>query len=549
MLILFLHSDTGLIKRLHGESLSEHGEDSSSMVSVEQSKQKSLAQDPRISIAEDTFQIIAVHPLTGTGLGTFSLIYPFYAKHSLRDQARALHAESDWLTLTSEAGVPAVLIVVVALGIISTKIPKLALLSGSEWPLRWAFIAAFFAELLHGLVEVPLHRAELGWWIMLLGGIGFGGAVCSDSIHQGAARFQRIFFIAGGVATMVLGVCLIMAQWGYLRMPPFAPELTSARLVKLSSKGDENSLRDSMAECRKAISDYPLYHPFYYQLALLSLRAPYGLMTAEGLFAVERRLQPSDPSLAFEQGKVLEDVDPDCAVEIWKEALRRRLALDARPNCPIARSTELFSSMISVARMHPALLERFPSLVGILPVELKMIWYGCSECPSSMIAAAVEDGSFMKSLDPRQQGHLIELWSSRTDDKKQIEDFLRQHPQYIRAAAATSASILASAGHQKEACLFLVDLFHLDMPELSSLSVHSAGQDVPLDPLDAAHYYLEKGNEVAARRLVIDALSSEQGTTKEAQALFLKAALEMNEKNWTEALASILDFLRSTKQL
>ena len=166
-----------------------------------------------------------------------------------------------------------------------------------------------------------------------------------------------------------------------------------------------------------------------------------------------------------------------------------------------------------------------------------------------MIAAAVEDGSFMKSLDPRQQGHLIELWSSRTDDKKQIEDFLRQHPQYIRAAAATSASILASAGHQKEACLFLVDLFHLDMPELSSLSVHSAGQDVPLDPLDAAHYYLEKGNEVAARRLVIDALSSEQGTTKEAQALFLKAALEMNEKNWTEALASILDFLRSTKQL
>ena len=131
----------------------------------------------RLKIWQDTLPIIAENPLTGTGLGGSPSVYPFYANKSLRDQSTALHAESDWLTLCAEEGLPALLIVLAMFGFLISQIPKITAHSGREWPLRWAFISACFTEVLHGLVDVPLHKPELGWWVLLLGGVGFGGCV------------------------------------------------------------------------------------------------------------------------------------------------------------------------------------------------------------------------------------------------------------------------------------------------------------------------------------------------------------------------------------
>src|SRR5690606_1990022 len=88
---------------------------------VRQQKAEETAEAPidfRLLIFQDTWRIVRDHPLTGTGLGTYELIYPQYQRASLQN-ARAKHPESDWLMLASEGGLLAVgclagLIVVVA---------------------------------------------------------------------------------------------------------------------------------------------------------------------------------------------------------------------------------------------------------------------------------------------------------------------------------------------------------------------------------------------------------------------------------------------------
>jgi tetratricopeptide (TPR) repeat protein len=499
--------------------------------------------------------MIADRPLSGSGLGTYALIYPFYAKKSLRDQTWATHAESDWLTLTAEAGIPAMLLALFSLGMLCWQIPKLARLSGYEWPLRSAFLAAFFAELLHGLVDVPLHRPELGWWIMLLGGIGFGGAVVVEENrpypHRTliALRCQRAIFLASGLAMIVLGSSLLLAEWGRgsaWQPSPFEIHGIRSRLLTLSLKGDPDSLREAIGSCQKAISEHPLQHIFYYQLALLVLQEREDIPRAESLFELERRISPHDPSFVLEQGKVLADRDPKAAAVIWGEALRRRLLLDQLPAC-IPRAADLLYSMIAEAQGHPALLAQLPTMISSTTTELQMLWYQRPECDPAMIAVALKDRSFMGKLDAHQQDHLIELWFQHHGERSEIEELLAQHPEYAHASSATQASLLAASGQEKEACQLLLKTFHLQIPEIST-SMHSAGQDVPGDPLEAARYYLTRGNDLAARRLLAESLQG-GGGDREGKDLFLRAILEMRENNWQAAFGTLLEFLHTTHQL
>jgi O-antigen ligase len=554
MAISFLRSENGLMDRLRDEAPRAHLD--------------SLARaGGRFPIQRDTISMIADRPVSGTGLGTYALMYPFYAKRSLRGDATALHPESDWLALCAEGGIPALLIAFSALGMLGARIPRLAAHSGHEWPVRWAFIAAFFAEVLHGLVDVPLHRPELGWWVMLLGGIGFSGCAEAGGNHTLLLRLQRGILIVAGAATMIPGGLLIWAEWGGgLQLPPFDPMAVEKELVNLSIKGDEASLKEAVIRCEQAISDHPLQHFFYFRLAILFIQldklehlyqhddasrydSTQESKVVEALFAVERRLSPNDPSFVFEQGELLADADPEAAAAIWGEALRRRLVLDRNPNCGIPRSSDLFGSMISEAQGHPALFAKLPGLAMNASPELRMLWLARPECDPALIVASVKDRSFMNALNARQQGQVIELWWQHHGRSKDIDEFLSQHPEYAGPAVATRASLLASSGHAKEACLLLMQTFHLPMLEAAGKGIGSADTDVPEDSLAAARYYLLRGNNVAARRLLSEALRGDDGEVDREQALFLEAILEMRDGNWPAALDLLSQFLRAGGRL
>lgn len=108
----------------------------------------------RSAIYGSTLSLIAEHPLLGSGLGTYETAYP---AHAAFDNGLIVdHAHNDWMEWMAEAGVPAVVPLVV-----------LALWSIREaWRQPWALgIPAVF---LHALVDYPFHKPALAAWILVL---------------------------------------------------------------------------------------------------------------------------------------------------------------------------------------------------------------------------------------------------------------------------------------------------------------------------------------------------------------------------------------------
>lgn len=535
ILILFLASGSGLLERLAGRDPS--GAPVAATAPAHEGR-----HDPRILIWEDTCSIIADYPFTGTGFGTYALVYPYYAEKSLRDQSRALHPESDWLQFCSEAGIPALVLALLALAMLLRKIPALAATTGRSWPLRWGFIAAFLAELLHGLVDVPLHKPELGWWVMLLGCIGLSG--CGNANEsgkppgRGPMLLQRGIFLLGGLVLLPLGALMIRAQWGGgEHTPPFAPAAAQTSIVKLfDGGGDPPAAAAAIAEARKMIREYPMAHAFYYQLAMMLLFTGQKCDEARDLFQRQQALSPIDPDLPYDQGKALAQREPMTTATFWAEALRRQLALDASPNSTVKRSGELYCRMLASAVHNWELYDRLPALA--FNNELRMIWLSQRYCGVNQLAEAAGDATFMGSLPPRDQGRVIELWWQRgsKQERQEVGAFLASHPEYEGSAVITRAAMLAEAGRQEEACALLIRTYGIPVPSPGiSGEILPAGRDLPSDPLEAARYYLERGNDVAARRSLNEALRSQSS----AEALLLRASIAMRAREWDAALRDL----------
>ena len=543
ILLLFLSSGSGLLERLSGRDPSG--------VPVAAAHAHSHADgarhDPRILIWEDTLPMVGDYPLTGTGLGTYGLVYPFYAEKSLRDQSTALHPESDWLQLCSEAGLPALALALLGLALLLRKIPALAESSRRGWPVRWAFLAAFLAELLHGLVDVPLHKPELGWWVMILGGIGFSGCGGLNKERPPGKipmALQRVVFAGGGLAMLVIGAFLILAQWGGgVHAPPFAPAAARQRLVKLfAGGGDPAAASAAIAEARKMIREYPMAHTLRYQLAVMLMfteQKEKGVEEAKALFLQQQALSPVDPDLPFEQGRALAPREPMTAATFWSEALRRQLELDASPNSAVKRAGDLYLRMIAAAVDNWPLFDRLPALA--YDNELRMIWLTQPRCGVPQLAEAARDTAFMTTLSPRDQGRIIELWWRRgsPQDRRDVEAFLASHPEYEESAVMTRAAMLAATGRQQEACALLIKArgIPVSLPKEGDAPavIRPAGDDLPADPLEAARYYLDHGNDVAARRSLDEALRRESS----AEALLLRASIAMRAREWDAALRDL----------
>ena len=540
IMLFFLFSGSGLLERLKGAA---PGEVTPGAVVRPQ------VHDPRLGIARDTLGIITDHPFTGTGLGSYSIIYPFYADKSLRDRSTALHAESDWLTLCAEGGIPSLLIALGALGLLLRGIPNLKS-SGRNWPLRWAFLSAFFAELLHGLVDVPLHKPELGWWVLLLGGIGFGNAAALEVSHGISFRIQRVLFILGGLVMIGGGSLLLAAQIGKGPViPPIATKEIRNRVLKTFGDGtDPARVRGAVEELREAIALHPMAQQLYYQLAVLLIAVEDRVENAKTLFSVQQAISPIDPDLLFDQGKTLMRLDPEGTAVCWNEALRRQLALDQSPNSPIARTPGLYATMLQAARGQRELFYMLQDLAAVDP-EFRIMWLSNPAADKDSVAKAINDRDFMESLSIKQRGRLLELWW-RSGDKASVINYLDSHPGDAEAAIATRAAVLEFSGKQEQACRMLAEKFAIPIPApmAAGMPRRDSGENVPEDPLAAAKYHMNLGNDITVRRLAAEVLKSGDREQRN-ESLLLISQLEMRAANWSVALRSLLDYLHASGQL
>lgn len=540
IMLFFLFSGSGLLERLKGAAPAEV---------TPGAVVRPQVHDARLSIARDTLTIIADHPFTGIGLGSYPIIYPFYADKSLRDRSTALHAESDWLTLCCEGGIPSLLIALGALGLLLKEIPRLKSV-GRNWPLRWAFLSAFFAEVLHGLVDVPLHKPELGWWVLLLGGIGFGNIGALDGERGVSLRIQRFLLLIGGLVMICGGAILLVAQSGRGPViPPFAIAEIQRRVLKTFGDGtDPAGVRGAVEDLRKAIALHPMAQQLYYQLAVLLIAMEDRVEHAKELFSVQQAISPIDPDLLFDQGRALMRLDPEGTAACWNEALRRQLVLDHSPNSPIARTPGLFASMLQQAQSQRELFYRMQDLAVVDP-EFRIMWLSNPAAEKDSVAKAINDKAFMDSLSIKQRGRLIEIWW-RSGDKASVINYLDSHPDDAEAAIATRAAVLEFSGKQEEACRMLAEKFAIPIPApmAGGMPRRDSGENVPEEPLAAAKYHMNLGNDVTARRLAAEVMKSGDREQRN-EALLLMSQLEMRSGNWSAALRRLLDYLHATGQL
>jgi O-antigen ligase len=115
------------------------------------------APDPlavRRELAVSTLDMATSHPWFGTGLGTWSTVYPHYAIIDVG--AFANQAHNDWLQWTAEGGFP--------FGIMLATL--------FLWSLRPAFRSVWglgvVAVFLHAMVDYPFSRPALGSWPIVI---------------------------------------------------------------------------------------------------------------------------------------------------------------------------------------------------------------------------------------------------------------------------------------------------------------------------------------------------------------------------------------------
>jgi O-antigen ligase len=542
--VSLVHSNSALTERLLGG----FGEPVAQEAGTPREIPKDHAETSggRVSIWLDTLGMIREQPLVGGGLGSYPFVYQYHARRSLSEMT-ALHAESSWLTLTAEAGVPALLAVLGCLGLLMAGLPKLEKLCGRDWPLRWGFLAAFFAELLHGLVDVPLHKPELGWWLLLLGAIGF--APLSGEPQPGrpglGAGIQRMILLFAGIGALLLGGWMIAAQLGKARaLPPFAPYESEKRIESLYRDDPNYSAKDVIATIRRELVFQPVNHRLHFLLGCMTLQTHEGLRPAEAEFRAEQLLCPNDPAFPEADGVMIAIHDTEAAVAYWKESLRRRLLLDNSPNCPIRRSEHLFYTMISDAKDYPALAARLGEIAAASP-ELRLMLLSQSTTSPTAIMNAFGDGVFLRTLTPGQKVQLLELWYQR-GDRTALAAYLGSHPELAAEAIPVRALLLADGPDPRQGCQLLRETYHPRLPEadINDSVIHAAKGEVPTDPLKASSYYLMQGNMVTARRLI-----NSPGLPEGEEAQRLRAALAIREGRWKDAVRQLLQYLHMTKTL
>ena len=361
----------------------------------------------RLRIYRDALDVVRDFPVTGVGLGTFALIFPQY-RHAEVSEAVVIHPESDWLMLATEAGVPAALCLAVLLALAATRLRPER--EHPYWPLRWGCAVAVAAAALHGVVDVPVHRAPLGWWLLVVAGLALQSARTGPA---GRSRAQHVLFVGGGVAALVLGVQLVRAQWfGGRPLPPFSFADEQDRYFRMIQPNPE----DAVHLARQIVREHPMQSEGYLTLGQ-------GLFLFEGtdaevdaVFLAQRRLDPITTTAAVWQGDTWLPQDPARTAALWLNALARRTRGFEAGDLTEGKPTDFFASLVTRAAARPEVQQELWSVTGRGPgFAFAWVENAAPALARDGISRLGADESFLHRLDAAGRQRLLRDWYLRGD--------------------------------------------------------------------------------------------------------------------------------------
>lgn len=133
--------------------------------------------------------ITAFWPL-GSGIGTFTRVFPLYEQDTLIGGASINAAHNDYVQLLLEGGLPAALLIGAGIALLLWAMARLAMaqIPDAERRMGWAAAGAMIVILLHSIVDYPLRMMSLMAVMGLLAAILLGHADRRPDPHAGGSR-------------------------------------------------------------------------------------------------------------------------------------------------------------------------------------------------------------------------------------------------------------------------------------------------------------------------------------------------------------------------
>ena len=493
--------------------------------------------DGRIPIFQDTLRLIRDFPLTGCGLGAYRYVFPFYRERAGWD-VPVIHPESDWLMLASEAGVPALIMLMVGIGWLIRRVWPLRM--HPYWPLRWAILCAAFAALLHGFVDVPAHRTALGWWILAIAGVGFQ---TTPREPTRPSRIQHLLFVIAGFGACTLGIPMIRAEWfGGRSSPPLAAYAQQAEIIGLRVDG---KLHEAVAAAHAAIAVSPLVDVLYYQLGVTLLRLDPKSAEADAVLRAQRLISPISLRVPIDQGGLWLDIDPEKSAQLWVEAVQRAERTERYEPAHRGSALHVYRDLLTRGAAAPVvqrrLLAAYANRQDFVLAWLEQAEPGLVASEAPRLAA---EAAFRDALPEPERRRFLEAWY-RKGDREQLFRWVAGQPDWQRAVWPITLRRLADAGQFAEAIQAAAARFgfSIALPEPGS-----GERDIPptVDESRAASFdrFWRKGNVVTARRILDEARAEK--TPAEPEIWRLSAAICARDGQWGTAWQHLERYLRES---
>jgi len=338
-ILAFAASESHVKKRL-GETIGRIGS-----LPVGDGQSDNLAEiDGRVGIACDTMAMIAAKPWTGWGSGQFRFVFPQFRTATVgANESTAYHPESSWLWVAAESGVPAALCLLgLAVAVITAAARGIRRPGERQRALRAACLAAAAIPLLHGLVDVSVHRVGILWaGAALL-------ALAMPTPRKSSGRGWRVAWRLGGCAVLGWGLVLLSGQ---LRGSPVLPSEHAAMLASRAHTAyladhqsttaapevflpdddmSEDLLEAALADLETAAGILPLEPRIHGLRGMIALHFDDKDDLARRSFEIQRQLDPIWLRLPLLQAHAWAPIDSAETHALWREAMRRAEMLDSR---------------------------------------------------------------------------------------------------------------------------------------------------------------------------------------------------------------------------
>lgn len=374
-----------------------------------------VTSDFRWLIFHDAWQLIRSSPWFGIGLGNFEPVFAIFRDASL-GQSKALHPESDWLWIWTEAGWPSVALIVAGAALLVVRVFPLG--EGTNQRFRLAALIGALLFGMHGIVDVSAHRVGSAYAGLLLLGL---------AMHR-----PRELRTSGVIALLfrTLGVALLLigATWTFAAVQARSlPGGIAADLArqKAAAANQERRFADTITYANEGLRWAPLDWQLYFLRALGEVGVGGSPSAALDDFRRARFLEPNSFEVPYQEGLAWLTRQPVLAMTAWREALRR-----AGPQRP-----DLYGRILSAAGVsNPTMartLEEFAA--GQHDLALAFLERLKGAAFMSALQRLLEHDPDLRTLTPAERDRFFPLWTER-GDAEQLALFVQSHPEFAGIA-------------------------------------------------------------------------------------------------------------------